>query len=155
MTPNPVPHANDNHLRLAIPVADGRLHGHFGGCREFALVDVDPDRRLTLRTDVVAAPEHRPGLFPLWLRELGVRVVIAGGIGHRALENFAQYGITVRAGVPNTAIEPLVAAYLGGQLTATPEGCNHHGHHHDHEPGHHHFPGEQARAHGREGTASH
>jgi predicted Fe-Mo cluster-binding NifX family protein len=141
MTPNPELQTNHDNLRLAIPVANGRLHGHFGGCREFALVDVDPDRRLTLRTDVVPAPEHRPGLFPLWLRELGVRVVIAGGIGHHALANFAQYGITVRAGTPDTAIEPLVAAYLSGQLTTTPDGCNHHSHHHDHESGQHHHPG--------------
>jgi ATP-binding protein involved in chromosome partitioning len=86
-----------------------------------------------LRTEIVAAPEHQPGLFPLWLRELGVTVVIAGGIGRRALANFAHYGITVRAGTPGTAIDPLVAAYLGGQLIATPDGC-------DHPAGHHHHP---------------
>ena len=119
-------------MKIAIPVENGRLHGHFGGCRQFALVDVDPEEQLSLRTEIVPAPEHQPGLFPRWLRERGVQVVIVGGIGHRALANFADHRITVRAGTPDTAIEPLVAAYLSGQLTTTPDGCEHHGHHHHH-----------------------
>ncbi|NLF18973.1 MAG: ATPase, partial [Lentisphaerae bacterium] len=29
-------------MRLAIPIADGRLSLHFGHCESFALIDVDP-----------------------------------------------------------------------------------------------------------------
>lgn len=123
-------------IRIAIPVADGRLHGHFGGCPEFALVDTDPQNQTVLATTTVPAPPHQPGLLPLWLREQGVNAVIAGGIGRRALELLAQYGIAVHAGPAGTRVEVLAVAYLSGQLTATPEGCTHHGHHHDHE--HHH-----------------
>jgi predicted Fe-Mo cluster-binding NifX family protein len=125
-------------MKIAIPHENGRLHGHFGGCREFAVVQVDAEKRVTLNTDVLPAPEHKPGAFPRWLREQGVEVVIAGGIGHRALANFAHHGITVRAGAADASVEQLVAAYLNGQLTVTPDGCEHHGHHHDHEHGHHH-----------------
>ena len=124
-------------MKIAIPHENGRLHGHFGGCREFALVQVDPEKKIALHTEVLPAPEHVPGAFPRWLREQGVEVVIAGGIGKRALANFAEHGIAVRAGLPDTRVEALIAAYLSGQLTQTPEGCPHHGHHHDHEHGHH------------------
>jgi predicted Fe-Mo cluster-binding NifX family protein len=131
-------------MKIAIPVENGTLHGHFGGCRQFALIEVDANRTKPLRTEVVAAPEHRPGLFPLWLREHGVHVVIAGGIGRRALDSFALNGIAVRAGAPGTTVAELIEAYLGGRLTTAPEGCEHHGHLHDH--GHHHHdhedPGE-------------
>lgn len=123
-------------MKIAIPVENRRLHGHFGGCRQFALVEVDVEQKLVLRTEIVSAPEHQPGLFPRWLRERGVQVVIAGGIGCRALAIFSHHGITVRAGRANAAIEPLLAAYLSGQLTTTPDGCNHHDpeqyHHHSH-----------------------
>jgi hypothetical protein len=44
----------------------------------------------------------------------------------------------VRAGLPQTSVEALVTAYLSGQLTDTPNGCEHHGHEHGHEHGHHH-----------------
>ncbi|MHB1305887.1 MAG: NifB/NifX family molybdenum-iron cluster-binding protein [Limisphaerales bacterium] len=123
-------------MKIAIPVENGCLHGHFGGCREFALVQIDPERKESLRTDVVPAPEHQPGAFPRWLREQGVGLVIAGGIGHRALALFAQHGIEVRAGRPETPVADLVSAWLAGTLTATPDGCDHHGHDH----GHHHPP---------------
>lgn len=135
---NPTSNTQTPPLRIAIPVSDGRLHGHFGGCRAFALVEADAETKTVRATKVVSAPPHQPGLFPRWLREQGVQVVIAGGIGQRALAAFAHHGITVRAGAPDTPIEPLVAAYLSGQLTMTPDGCNHHEHHHDHEHGHHH-----------------
>ena len=29
-------------ITIAIPTNEGRLHGHFGGCREFTLVQADP-----------------------------------------------------------------------------------------------------------------
>lgn len=123
---------------IAIPSANGRLHGHFGGCREFTLVEADPEQRKILSIRAVTPPPHAPGLFPQWLRELGARVIIAGGIGQRALDLFAIHGILVRAGQSGTPVEEVATAYLNGLLTASPEGCAHHGHHHDGEDHHHH-----------------
>jgi predicted Fe-Mo cluster-binding NifX family protein len=93
---------------------------------------------VALRTEVLPAPDHQPGAFPRWLREKGVEVVIAGGIGKRALGIFSRHGITVRAGTPDARIQDLVASFLSGQLTASPEGCEHHGHDHGHSHHHHH-----------------
>jgi len=136
--------STENTIRIALPVADGRLHGHFGGCREFALVDTDARSRTVIASQTMPAPPHTPGAFPRWLREQGVKVVIASGIGQRALDNFALHGVAVRAGRPGILVEALVANYLAGNLTAAPAGCAHHGDHenhqhdHDHEHGHHH-----------------
>ena len=85
--------------------------------------DAGQHKILNLRT--VAPPQHAPGLFPRWLREQGAGVVIAGGIGRRALDLFAQQGIAVRAGQVGTTVEELAAAYL--------DGC---AHHYDDEGGH-------------------
>lgn len=125
-------------MKIAIPHESGRLHSHFGGCREFALVEVDLEKKVALRTEILAAPEHQPGVFPAWLREQGVTTVIVGGIGQRALDVFARHGIAVCAGRPDAQVDVLVAAYLSGQLTGSPGGCEHHGHHHDHDHSHHH-----------------
>ena len=119
-------------MKIAIPADNGRLHGHFGGAREFALVEIDDDKKLVLGTRIAAAPEHKPGLFPLWLRELGVRTVVAAGIGRPALANFSRYGISVRAGMAGAPLESVVDDYLSGKLTGPPEGCDHHGEHHSH-----------------------
>jgi predicted Fe-Mo cluster-binding NifX family protein len=130
-------------ITIAIPSAEGRLHGHFGGCREFTLVEADPEQRKIISIRSVTPPPHAPGLFPRWLNEQGANVIIAGGIGRRALDLFAQQGIEVRAGEPGAAVEALATAYLNGQLVNEPEGCAHHhdaegGHNHHHgDPGHH------------------
>ena len=40
-------------MRIAIPMADGRLAQHFGHCEKFALVDVDPvTKEITASTEV-------------------------------------------------------------------------------------------------------
>jgi predicted Fe-Mo cluster-binding NifX family protein len=136
-------------MRIAIPVENGRLNPHFGGSRHFSLFEVDKETNTILRSETVEAPEHKPGLFPVWLREQGAEVVIAGGIGQRALAIFAHHGIRVVAGQPNGSAESLAAAYLAGKLIEAPAGCSHHheheGHHHGHghAHGHHPGPGEQ------------
>lgn len=118
-------------------MAAGRLHGHFGDSREFAFLEIDARSQTVLNTKCVPAPPHQPGLFPSWLREQDVTAVIVGGIGQRALEIFAQNGITVRAGWPGVRVEVLAAAYLAGKLPDPPEACEHHDHHHyDLEPNH-------------------
>ena len=127
-------------MKIAIPIENGHLNSHFGGSRQFAIVEVDPDTKAVLRTETLPAPEHQPGVFPRWLQSLGVGLVIVGGIGQRALAIFAQHGISVVAGLPDQPVEALVAAYLKGQLVQAPEGCaHHHDHHgHGHEQGHGH-----------------
>ncbi len=113
-------------MTIAIPTTEGRLHEHFGGCREFTLVQTDHEQRKILNTRTLQPPPHAPGLFPRWLRERGANVVIAGGIGRRALALFAQHGIAVRAGQSGATVEELASAYLNGQLVNEPESCAHH-----------------------------
>jgi predicted Fe-Mo cluster-binding NifX family protein len=125
-------------MKIAIPVENGRLNGHFGGSREFAIVEADTNAKSILRSETLPAPKHEPGAFPRWLHSLGVQVIIAGGIGQRALTLFAEQGINVVAGPADEPVEALIAAYLNGQLTGKPEGCAHHGDGHDHDHGHDH-----------------
>jgi len=120
-------------MKIAISLAGGRLAEHFGHCEQFALVEVDPNTQQILNTTQVTPPPHEPGLLPRWLREQGVQVIIAGGIGQRALTIFAQNGIEVRAGYAAAPVEQLVVSLLQGQLTETPQGCAHH-EHEDHHP---------------------
>jgi predicted Fe-Mo cluster-binding NifX family protein len=98
-------------------------------------VQADPEQRKIISIRPVTPPPHAPGVFPRWLREQGVKVVIVGGIGGRALAIFAKEGIEVRAGEPDAKVEALTLAYLNGQLVNEPAGC---AHHHDAEGGHEH-----------------
>ena len=132
-------------ITIAIPSIEGRLHGHFGGCREFTFVQADPEQKKIINTRTLTPPEHVPGAFPRWVREQGASVVIVGGIGQRAITLFAQQGIVVRAGEPGALVESVVTAYLNCQLLNEPAGCTHH--HHDDGAGHHHHHGDDHHCH--------
>jgi predicted Fe-Mo cluster-binding NifX family protein len=112
-------------MKIAIPLADGRLTPHFGHCSSFALIDVDPAEKKILRREDVAAPPHQPGLFPPWLAERGVNLVLVGGMGPRAQDLFRQHGIQVVVGAPVEVPEKLAADYLAGTLHAGENICDH------------------------------
>jgi len=112
-------------MRIAVPMADGKLAMHFGHCEQFALVDVnDSDKTIAGRKDIVPPP-HQPGLLPPWLAEQGVNMVIAGGMGQRAVGLFAERGIKVLVGAPAETPEKLVTDYLADALASGSNVCDH------------------------------
>ena len=112
-------------MRIAIPIADGKLAMHFGHCEEFAVIDADPETKTIIRRESITAPDHQPGLLPRWLAERGVTVIIAGGMGERAQALFAERGIAVVVGAPSETPEAVAAAYLGGTLATGQNVCDH------------------------------
>jgi len=98
---------------------------HFGHCERFILIDVDTVTKSIQAREELAAPKHEPGLLPRWLAERGAMLIIAGGMGARAQELFAQNGIQVVVGAPAEAPDALVAAYLAGTLKAGENLCDH------------------------------
>jgi predicted Fe-Mo cluster-binding NifX family protein len=112
-------------MRIAIPLADGKLAMHFGHCDRFALVDVDPTGKKILKREDLESPPHEPGLLPKWLAEHGANLIIAGGMGQRAQSLFAEQNITVAMGAPAETPEKLVADWLAGSLQTGDNICDH------------------------------
>ncbi|MBN2378133.1 MAG: NifB/NifX family molybdenum-iron cluster-binding protein [Sedimentisphaerales bacterium] len=112
-------------MKIAIPLADGKLSMHFGHCQEFALVDVDENTQQVLATQTLQPPGHQPGVLPAWLHELGANVIIAGGMGMRAQQLFVQNDIKVVIGAPAQSSEQLVNDYLAGNLETGENICDH------------------------------
>jgi len=105
------------------------LSAHFGHCEQFALIEADPESKQVLAQTLVVPPPHEPGLLPRWLHEQGVQAVIAGGMGRRALDLFAQNNITVHAGAAGDTPENLARSYVQGALGGGTPTCGHdHGH---------------------------
>jgi len=112
-------------MRIAIPLANGKLCMHFGHCECFALVDIDLEKKEIIKREDIAAPPHEPGLLPPWLAEHGVSTILAGGIGVRARDLFAKRGIRVVAGAPADTPERLVHDYIAGTLNVGENACDH------------------------------
>ena len=115
----------DNIMKIAIPLADGKLCMHFGHCEQFALVDADEKTKQITGQKMLTPPPHEPGVLPKWLHEQGANVIIAGGMGQRAQTLFADNGIKVVVGAPAQAPEQLVSQYLAGTLVSGANVCDH------------------------------
>jgi predicted Fe-Mo cluster-binding NifX family protein len=112
-------------MKIAIPIVGGKLAMHFGHCERFALIEVDPTDNKIINREDIDAPPHQPGLLPPWLAERGANVIIAGGMGQRAVGLFAQQGIQVLIGAPADTPERVVGDYLAGTLQLGGNICDH------------------------------
>ena len=112
-------------MKIAVPLAAGRLSMHFGHCEEFALLDVDEMTKEIKQKTLLQPPPHEPGVLPRWLHEEGADVIIAGGMGQRAQQLFAQNGIKVLVGVSGQSPEELAKTYLDGNLQTGQNMCDH------------------------------
>ncbi|OGI03083.1 MAG: ATPase [Candidatus Melainabacteria bacterium GWF2_32_7] len=114
-------------MKIAIPTANGKLCLHFGHCEVFTFIDVEETTKTIVNKEEIVPPEHIPGIIPPWVKEQGASLVIAGGMGGRAQEIFAQFGIKVISGAPAEDPEKVVLDYLNGTLETGINACDHSG----------------------------
>ena len=109
--------------KFAIPTENGRLCAHFGHCEKFAIVDTDNDK--IIGETLLTPPVHQPGVYPQFLAQNGVNVIISGGMGMKAQELFAMNNIEVCVGVNADTPAQLVQEYLNNKLVTGQNLCDH------------------------------
>ncbi|XPV77324.1 MAG: NifB/NifX family molybdenum-iron cluster-binding protein [Desulfovibrio sp.] len=112
-------------MKIAIPTAQGMLCNHFGHCEIFTIYDVDMDAKTILATEEKTPPPHAPGVIPKWVGEQGVNIVLAGGMGHKAIEIFQQNSVDVVTGALPASPEAIITDYLNGCLKTGANACSH------------------------------
>lgn len=111
-------------MRYAVPVSGGLMSAHFGHCEQFALIDVDEESGKITRKELIPSPGHQPGFLPGWLAEQGANVVIAGGMGPRAVELFQENGVRVVLGARENDPEQAVLSLVSGSLAIGDNTCD-------------------------------
>lgn len=86
---------------------------------------IDVEENQIKKKEIIVPPPHEPGVLPKWLHDLGTNVIIAGGMGNRALTLFEQNGIHVVTGAASLVPEELVQSYLDNNLVAGNNLCDH------------------------------
>ena len=118
-------------IKTAIPLTDNKLSEHFGHCEQFAIYELDDEKRIISGPELVPPPPHEPGVFPKWLKSLGTDLVIAGGMGKRALDLFSENGIAVISGTAGETPEAVIEDFRKDALGDEKPSCNHdHDDHH-------------------------
>jgi predicted Fe-Mo cluster-binding NifX family protein len=112
-------------MKIAVASDNGNVTGHFGHCESFMIFDTEGKK--IVKTEAVANPGHKPGFLPNFLNDMGVNVIISGGMGGGAVDIFNEKGIEVVIGVSGTAADS-AALYLDGKLESTGSICHEHEH---------------------------
>ena len=108
-------------MRVAVSADDSNgldsvVSPHFGRCPYYVLVDLDG--REVSQVSAVENPHyghHQPGQVPGFINSQGADVMLAGGMGRRAIGFFQQYGIQAVTGATGT-VRHALEQYLGGAL---------------------------------------
>lgn len=112
-------------MKIAVASMGTMVAGHFGHCENFNVYDVE-NGNITQQSNV-ANPGHKPGFLPNFLGDLGVNVIISGGMGGGAIDIFNQRNIEVIVGAAGEA-KACVESYLRGELKSTGSVCHEHQH---------------------------
>ncbi len=115
-------------IKIAVASENEMVTEHFGHCAHFNIYEAEDNR--IVKSESISNPGHRPGFLPNFLNDMGVNVVISGGMGGGAIEIFNEKGIEVILGASGNA-EEAADAYLQGLLKSTGSVCHEHQHHHE------------------------
>jgi len=108
---------------FAIPTVSGKLCQHFGHCEKFAIIETEDQK--VINETYLTPPLHQPGVYPQFLSQHNVSVIISGGMGQRAQDLFTQNNIEVCVGVDADSPQKLVENYLSDQLKTGQNLCDH------------------------------
>ncbi len=114
-----------NYMKIAVACENEKVTGHFGYCDSFKIFDVENNH--IVKSESVPNPGHKPGFLPNYLNDMGVNVIISGGMGSSAVNIFNEKGIEVIIGVTGIP-QDTVIQYLDGKLKSTGSVCHEHQH---------------------------
>jgi len=114
-------------MKIAVTYENGEIFQHFGHTEQFKVYDVQ--NSAIVKAEVIDTNGSGHGALAGLLSDLGVDVLICGGIGGGAQMALMQAGIKLFGGVSGNA-DDAVAACIAGTLSYDPNAkCDHHDHH--------------------------
>jgi predicted Fe-Mo cluster-binding NifX family protein len=117
-------------IKIAIPTSGNIVDSHFGHCEMYTVISADDNLNIT-RTEILPSPQgcgcksNIAGIF----QKIGVKVMLAGGIGEGAIQVLNRHGIEVVRGCSGD-VNILAEMYLRGGLNDSGVSCAQHEHHH-------------------------
>lgn len=113
-------------MKIAVASEKGKVTEHFGHCEFFAILEAE-NNQIVKKTSV-QNPAHKPGFLPNFLKDMGVNVIISGGMGEGAVQIFTSKGIEVIIGAKGD-VSTSAEQYLQGVLKSTGSICQNHKQH--------------------------
>jgi predicted Fe-Mo cluster-binding NifX family protein len=112
----------DIKVKIAIPTVNGVMSGHFGHCEKFYIAEIKNNE--IIDKYFLTPPPHEFGVFPKWLAEEGVSVLLCGGIGYKAIQIFNEFGVQVISGIMKTDLNEIIRDFLNDSIVAEGGTCH-------------------------------
>lgn len=109
-------------MKVAVATEGNMVAQHFGHCSSYTIADVEEGKIISKM--VVEAPEHEPGLLPVFLAGKGVGCVISGGMGQRAQGLFNEKGIIPIVGASGL-IDQVLEDFVNDRMETGTNICDH------------------------------
>jgi predicted Fe-Mo cluster-binding NifX family protein len=129
-------------MKIALPVTgNNRIDDHFGHCEFYGVYTISDNKEITdMRIINSVNGCGCKSNIASTLADIGVTVMLAGGIGGGAIQVLGMHGINVVRGCSGDATET-VKQYLEGKISDSGNSCQHHEHHHGDDHHHSHDEG--------------
>ena len=109
-------------MKVAISTDGEEVCPHFGRAPQFTFFTIENNE--VVKEEVISNPGHTVGSIPQFIHENGAEWMITGGMGHRAVGFFNEYGIKTIVGVTgkiNDVKEKILNGTLkGGESLCSP-----------------------------------
>lgn len=110
-------------MKIAVSCNREQIWPHFGHCENFMIYETENGKIISEQS--VPNSGHKPGFLPNFLADIGVKVIISGGMGGGAVDIFNGHDVEVVLGTQGDA-KLAVEAYLHGELESTGSICHEH-----------------------------
>ena len=107
--------ASEDHMGL-----NSKVSAHFGRCPYYTLVEVENGeiKKVSNVENPYYVSHGQPGDAPNFIKQQGADVIIAGGMGPRAIDFFNQLGIEAVTGASGRVAD-VIESYLKGDIKGT------------------------------------
>jgi len=110
-------------LKIVIPIIKEHVvSAHLALCDMFVIFHIENNE--LQHKDYCIPPPYKPGSLPRWLKEKGADVVIAVGIGQKAIGFLEKERIEVIYGVESMDPDELIEQYIAGTLVSGSNICD-------------------------------
>ena len=111
--------------KVAVPTRNESVDGHFGHCEYYTIFTIE--NKNVVNEELMKSPEGcgcKSNIAPV-LAQMGVKVMLAGGMGMGALNVLNMSGIDVIRGCSGN-VKDVVNAYLHEDIADSGIGCQSH-----------------------------
>jgi len=117
-------------MKIAVSTTQNNtVDAHFGHCEFYTVFTIDENKNIENK-EIIQSPQGcgcKSNIVGT-LRQMGVKVMLAGNMGEGAVNVLSNHGIAVYRGCSGD-VTKLVQEFVNGQVNDSGETCDHHGQH--------------------------